>query len=541
MKRWKRILLALGGLIVVAVVAIPIFVNANTFRPTIERQLTAALGRSVKVGDLRLSVLSGSLVAKDLSVADDPGFSAAPFLAAKELHIGVRMRQLIFSHELALRGFQIESPQINLIRAANGSWNFSSLGRGGALSSSSTGAASNAPAGNAKSSAPGLQDVFVKSIVIEDGRVAIASLPAQGDAIVYDHVNIVVRDFSFASQIPFEMSADLPAGGTLNAAGHVGPINHADAAASPGDAQVTVKRLDPVAAGLLDPNAALRFIADMDLHAASDGQTLITSGTIHVENLKLRKDAAAAPKPLDFTYSATRLLRENSGQIQDATAKVGDAAIHMSGVYQPVTPGAEELLLNLNLAGQNLPIDELQSLMTAADLHLPNRAVLKSGTLSLSLAIEGPTKALVITGPMELHNTRMVGFDIGNKIHGIAALSGVKTGDTTEIEKLRVTVRITNSGVAAEKIDAVLPAMGELTGSGTVAHDNQLDFNLIAHVASATGIAKVGVGLLSALNGSGSKSGVPLRVTGTPDEPYITADVGGIFQKKTKSIFGSKN
>jgi hypothetical protein len=45
------------------------------------------------------------------------------------------------------------------------------------------------------------------------------------------------------------------------------------------------------------------------------------------------------------------------------------------------------------------------------------------------------------------------------------------------------------------------------------------------------------VGLLSALNGSsGNKSGVPLRVTGTPDDPNITADVGGIVGKKTKSI-----
>jgi hypothetical protein len=36
----------------------------------------------------------------------------------------------------------------------------------------------------------------------------------------------------------------------------------------------------------------------------------------------------------------------------------------------------------------------------------------------------------------------------------------------------------------------------------------------------------------------------PLRVTGTPEEPNITADVGGIFKKKAKSlaaIFGKKN
>jgi hypothetical protein len=29
---------------------------------------------------------------------------------------------------------------------------------------------------------------------------------------------------------------------------------------------------------------------------------------------------------------------------------------------------------------------------------------------------------------------------------------------------------------------------------------------------------------------------VPLRIIGTPEDPSITADVGGIFQKKKKSI-----
>jgi AsmA protein len=164
--------------------------------------------------------------------------------------------------------------------------------------------------------------------------------------------------------------------------------------------------------------------------------------------------------------------------------------------------------------------------------------------VSLNLAVTGPAKSLVISGPIAVDNTRLVGFDISNKIHGIASLSGVKTGDTSEIEKLRVNVRVTNGGVVANDIYAVIPAMGELNGSGTISATNQLDFNLVAKVSSASGLGKVGVDLFSALNGgSGKKSGVPLRITGTPDEPYIVADVGGVFQKTTNpitSLFGKK-
>jgi AsmA protein len=160
------------------------------------------------------------------------------------------------------------------------------------------------------------------------------------------------------------------------------------------------------------------------------------------------------------------------------------------------------------------------------------------------LVVTGSAKSLIVAGPIAIDSTRLVGFDVSSKIHGIATLSGVKTGDTTEIEKLRVNVRVTNRGVVADGIYAVIPAMGELSGSGTISAENELDFNLVAKVTSASGLGKVGVSLFSALSGgSGKKSGVPLHITGTPDEPYITADVGGVFQKTTRpitSFFGKK-
>jgi AsmA protein len=556
-KCWTKILLAIAVLVVAAAAAIPLFLHANTFRPAIERQLTRTLRRSVKLGDLRLSVFSRSLVAKDLSIADDPNFSAEPFLTAKEARIGVSLRRLIFSHEVELREFEIESPQIVVIRDSSGAWNFSSIGRRAAVGAPVSGSAAESGAsGTSDGLAAPLPDFHVDRIAVVDGRVVLSTAPAQGQATVYDHVNITARDFAFALQFPFDLSADLPAGGTINVSGHLGPINGADAAATPVDAQITVESFDPVGAGFIDPEDGLSFLADGDVHSAFDGQTFTTKGAVHIENLKLRKDAAAAPKSLGLAYSGTHRVRENSGQIDDATIKVGDAEIHVIGTYRAVAPSAtgatgtlgavnlEVPRLDLKLSGQNLPIDELQSLMTAAAVRLPNGSKLKGGMLSMSLAVTGPAKSLIIIGPIAIDNTRLVGFDVASKIHGIATLSGVKTGDTTEIEKLRVNVRVTNGGIEADRIYAVIPAVGELSGKGTISAANQLDFNLVAKVTSASGIGKVGAGLFSALNGgSGTNSGVPLHITGTPDEPYITADVGGVFKKTTRpitSIFGKK-
>jgi AsmA protein len=524
LKRWTKILIGIAVALVALILAIPLFVNANTFRPTIEKQLTQTLGRAVTVGDISLSVLHGSLVAKDLSIAGDPAFSASPFLTAKQLRIGVAMRPLIFSHQVNLRSFEIESPQINIVRAANGIWNFSTIGH--ALQS-------------AQSSGAPLPDLTVGFIGIHDGRASITMLPAHGDPSVYDHLNLTAHNFSFASSFPFELAADLPAGGTVKVTGHAGPLDRTDAATSPADVSVSVKGVDPVAAGFLNPSAGVSVVADIATHAASDGKQLSINGTAHLAKLKLRKGSAAAPDPVDISFSVTHRLKQNTGMIQDAAIQIGNSAIHITGTYQPVEEGADDPMLALKLAGQGLPIDNLQQLMTATGIRLPNNSKLHGGAVSLNLAINGQAKALTIAGPIAAENTRLVGFDVGSKIHGVAALSGMKTGDTTDFQKLRADVHITNAGVTVKNIDAIIPAMGELTGEGTVSAADQLDFNLLVKITNATGVGKVGVGLLTALNGGDSgKKGVPLKIVGTPDEPVITADVSGIVGKKTKSITG---
>ena len=540
MKRWTKILIAVVVLIAAAIASLPLFINANTFRPQIETQLSAVLGRPVKLGGLKLKLFAGDIVAKDLTVADDPNFSSAPFLTASELHIGISLRPLIFSRELNIRSLEIDTPQISVMRAANGTWNFSSIAHATARARANAAANSSSAPTASTISASALPDIKVARLKIRGARIAASSLPLRGDPTVYENVNISVNDFSFESNFPFDLSASLPAGGTVNVTGHAGPINRQDAATTPASTQISVKGLDPVAAAFLDPNAGVSLVADLELHAASDGQMLTTSGTVHMVNLKLRKGAAAAQQPIDLAYSGTHVLKQNSGVIQDASITLGGSAIHVTGTYQSVVDGAQDPLLDLKMAGQGLPIDNLQSLMTAVGVRLPNNAVLKGGTLGLNVTIKGPPRDLTIVGNIAADKTEMVGFDVGSKIHGIAALSGVKTGDTTSIENLRATVRITNAGVTVSNIDATITEMGELNGSGTVSAADQLDFNLTVQVASAKGIGKVGVGLLTALNGSNSNGakGVPMRVVGTPDEPVITADVGGVVGKKAKSVFG---
>ena len=83
MKRPLRYVIIAVVVLVVLCLALPFFIDANQFRPTVEAELSTTLQRQVKIGNLKFSLLSGSLTADNLAVADDPAFSHSPFLTAQ--------------------------------------------------------------------------------------------------------------------------------------------------------------------------------------------------------------------------------------------------------------------------------------------------------------------------------------------------------------------------------------------------------------------------------------------------------------------------
>ena len=56
---------------------------------------------------MRFSLFSGSFVARDLAIADDPAFSPSPFVTAREMRIGVEMKPLIVSRQIKVRSFAV--------------------------------------------------------------------------------------------------------------------------------------------------------------------------------------------------------------------------------------------------------------------------------------------------------------------------------------------------------------------------------------------------------------------------------------------------
>jgi AsmA protein len=394
-------------------------------------------------------------------------------------------------------------------------------------------------------------NLTVDSFSIKDGHAIVETLPAVVPPQTIDQVNFTVKNFSFTKQSPFTLSANLRGEGVLTMTGNAGPINTQDAAKTNFDAQFSLNHFDPVATGFLDKSAGISVLADIDAHAISDGSSVNSTGTLHTQHLQLRPDAVPAPKPIDINYNVVHNLTDNTGQLQDAAFQTGKLAAHLNGTYK-AQPG--NVAVDMKLVGDRLPIDELQSLLPAVGVKLPNGSVLQGGTLTTQLTIVGLLNALIISGPVELVNTRLNGFNPSEQLKGIVAAAAGNTGNLTNIQMLRLQLQVTQSGIRATNIFMSLPAIGDAVGDGTVSSAGALNFKLKMKVDTSRGVGGKAVGLLTKMNGTagktaaeGAATGLPVTITGTSSKPIITPDVSGMMKsngkeltKRITSLFGGK-
>jgi len=522
MKALKIIGIVVVVLLLVAI-ALPFLINVNSFRPKLESALTEALGREVKVGNLSLSILSGSVSAEDLSIADDPAYSKDPFIRAKSLKVGVEVMPLIFSKALHVTDITLDKPEIALLRDASGKWNFSSLG-------SKSEAAAKPAAASGPSSTP---DLSVSKLDVKDGRLSVNRANSSIKPHVYDNVDISVRDFSPKSQFPFTISANLPAGGTAKLDGKAGPINSTDVSASPIEAQINVKGLDLTASGFVDPSTGIAGVADFDGTLNSDGQVLRTSGTLKAAKLKLAVKGSPASQPVTVKYATDYDLKKEGGTLTQGDVSLGKALAKLSGTYQSQ---GESTILNMKLNADGMPVDDLQTMLPALGIVLPSGSKLQGGTLSVNVGISGPVDKLVIVGPIRLAQTKLAGFNLSSKMSAISALSGSQSGSDTSIQNLSTDARVAPEGVRTQNINLTIPALGTVTGTGTISPAGALDYKMNANLS---GGVVTGLTQLAGIGGSGGKgNGIPFFIQGTTSDPKFMPDVKGMVGGQLKGGLG---
>jgi AsmA protein len=510
------------GILIFLLILLPLFINVNRYRPKVESAASTAVGRQVTVGDLSLSIFTGSVGARSVAIAEDPLFGNAPFVTAKSLKIGIELMPLIFSKQLNVTDITLEEPQISLLKAANGKWNFSSIGN----------ASQKKEPEPAKAGGAAPANISVAKMNVTHGRLSVGRANSAAKPVIYDNLNIAVTDFSFTSQFPFELTAQLPRGGDANISGKAGPINAQDATKTPLEAAVKVNGLNLEAMGVIDPATGIAGVANFDGTLNSDGSQAKVAGQLTGNQLKFSPKGTPAPKPVTVKYAADVNLDKQLGTITQGDIAIGKAQAHLTGTFQ--SQGEAELL-NLKLNAPNMPVDELEAMLPSLGIVLPSGSQLRGGTLSADLAITGSVNKPVVAGPVRLSDTKLANFDLGSKLGALSAFAGkaVSSPDTS-IQNASLNARVTPEGTTADNINVNVPALGVITGAGTVSPDGGLNFKMNADLHGGV----VG-GLTKVAGARTGQSGIAFAIEGTTSNPKFVPEVGGVAAGLAKGAVGN--
>ncbi len=557
MSRTLRIILVIVVVLVVLVLVAPFLIPVNQFRPTIEEKASAALGRKVDVGNLSLSLFSGSLAADNLSIADDPKFSKSPFLTAKSIKVGVELLPLILHKELNITAIVIDSPEVTLIRSGAGEWNYSSFGAAAAKS-------------QGKPAPPSSQEFSVAKLELRNGRIIIGSTNSQKRS-TYDKVDLTASNVSLTTKFPVTVTANLPGGGDLKLDGTAGPLDQENTALTPVNAKLTVNNLNLATTGILDPSAGLGGLLDLNSTIASQNGEANVSGSAKLSKALLIAGGSPAAIPVVVDFKTKYDLRKNRGVLEPSTLKIGNAVAHLSGTYE-VPADSEGVILHVKVEGQNMPAKDLETFLPALGIHMPSGASLQAGTLNTNLELSGPTNKLVTSGTVGMFNAKLVGFDLGSKLAGVSKLVGLNTGKDLDIEKMTTNLHMAPTGIEAQNFQASVPSLGTLIGNGTIDAKNNLDFKMAATLRNAIGgaagaagnaatgaaynaiggavgglLGKVSGGAAGAAGGAGGLLGncknasggsgptLPFQIKGTTSDPKFIPDVGSVAAGMLKS------
>ena len=510
MKRFLVISGIIVGVLLLVIIAVPLFINVDSFRPDLEKKLSAALNRQVHIGKLDASLLSGGASASDITIADDPAFNKDPFLKAASVKVGVQLMPLIFSKQLKVTSLTIQKPDITLLKNAAGKWNYSTLGAT---------AQTQKPAPEPSGKAP---DISVDKFEIAGGtvRVGHSSGHAAGKESVYQNVNLVAHNISATSAMPFTLSAGLPAGGTLNLEGQAGPLNPTDSSKSPLDAKITLKHADLAATGFVDPSSGVGGILDFDGQVKSDGHKLHSEGNAKAADLRVIKGGQPAKQPVALDYKSDYALDSDTGTI-NANLHTGNSLTNASGT---LNAKGEDTLANLKIVGKNMAVNDVEGLLPAFGVVLPSGSSLQGGNINMDLNATGPLDRLVIDGPLKIEGTHLSGYNLGSKLGAIASFSGNKGSTDTLIQTFSSALRVAPEGIKADNIVLDVPSLGMVTGNGVIAGDNSLDFKMLVKLSGA---ANNLLGSLTGASASAQSKGLPFLITGKTSNPVFRPALGG--------------
>jgi len=393
----RKVGIVIGTIILVLIAAVVVFVatfNVNQYRGTIQSELEKRLDRKVALGDMHLGIFPPRLQVQNLSIADDPKFNdAKPFVEAQELDVSVKLLPLL-SKSVEISSLSLQRPSVELIKDAQGTWNFSSI------------AATQKPAPSQSK-----QQFSLGQLAVQDGQVAITDEQSRKPRVVYDHISLTLTDFVPDSPFSVEASVHFPGEGAqeIRLQGKGGPVHQNDPAATPFRGSLDLKDVSLAGFQKFLQTPALTGsdgVLSGHTNIVSESGSLSAVGQMTVEQLRVRGLEVGYPISADYEVNddvASDLLRINKGAV-----KLGQTPLFVTGTVNMKSTPAE---LDMNLKASNVSIAEIARLAAAAGVALaPGTTV--NGIVNADIHARGPADKLSLNGAVAGRDIQASGKDI---------------------------------------------------------------------------------------------------------------------------------
>ena len=446
-------------LIVVAVAALPYVVDVNKYHGRIQAELQKRTGRPVSLGQMNLKVFPLAFRVDNAVIGEDPAVGGTrPFVEVKELLVSAQLMPLLRG-DVQVDSVELRQPRIELVRAANGAWNFSSLGK-----------TNTTTAGDGKGFSLGL-------LKIVDGQVAITDVQKQQPRSLYDHIDLTLKDYAPSRPVTLQLAAHLPGQGnqSIELNGKGGPFNGSNLLASDFSGEL---KLDQVSLSgiqkFLNSSAlqGMEFTASGATSLRNQAGQLSSKGNLTLADGRVNGVNIGYPVAADYDINAD--MNHDTLTINKGLLKLGSTPLTVQG---SVNFGPTPMQLDLKMTAANASISDAARLASAFGVAF-NPGMVINGRLDADISAKGSstspmlngrlsTKELVITGKQLQQAVQVTNVDLALSPASIRSNEFVATTGSTAVN---LNFALNNYAQPNSTIDATLRAnnaqLGELIRIG---------------------------------------------------------------------------
>ncbi|GEM_PF-6673008 len=497
-------LLVIVGLLL----AVPYLVNVDGYAPHIAARLEPALGRKVRLGHIRLSLLPLSLVAEKVGVSEDPAFGSGDFVTMDALRIEVSLVGLL-NRQIDITTLEADRPVVKAVKKATGVWNFDSLG------AEVTAAPSGSPAPK-KETTQGLE---IAKLRLNDGSFSLDDLSGPKPAhMEFDHVTASAEHLASGKAFEFLLAVKFT-DGELQTSGSAGPFIMSVPPSLPLQLHAKLENVDIVK--LYGSDSPIRGRLSGTIEIDHDGKVAKITGQATVQQFQTNAKSRPSPIPVSAQFQAEYMPLTENLSLQKIDLTAGQAAIAITGLNSRRLPESNRL----SVKAANAPLADFGKLLPALGVILPNNSSITSGALTLTAELTGPLTPMNGTVTISVANAKWSGYSLTGKVSEVARFVGLPSTRDTEVQSLKGDAHFVNGAATFSNLAGVMPGLS-ITGGGTMNAQDQLNLKMQAQFTSGGTAAQV----ISSLAGT---KGVPFAVTGPIDNPQFAPDVAGAGQRIT--------